>query len=650
MLNRLIKRLKSWGRTGLKLVLLGLGYFWLGAAYKLFYAQTHDLTRFKSQLPLSFYQQQFILESLLHQNWMFGPDFREYIGAPPSVRALTSANPQAVLAVYCREREQELSTLPSRYPYSLFTEHALEDAYLMSQGAALLGTMTAREKPVRGLATPGEDGAWRTVGVPELYRSGDLARRLADEYPTSPQAPTALLRVAQMEAQQGHSPQSEALYQRLILEYPQVPEAEAAANALAGAAREAGRLSQTRALKQQALDVSEQAARKDAPGQPLPVNSAFKVLGYRIDLAEVELQLRELKPAQEALTLANRETHRLHDVPGLEKPLRDELNGTQSRLDRVRDEAWVADLFNGLKIGAPGPPPRPHEYAVSGQVVLGQQPLAGVEVVLVEAHGNNHDLNPMTLGWLNQSRYRAFTDARGQYKITAVPAGNYSVNMIYPLRPSKNLSIVPAQVAYGHLQVKLIGRRVAAGSDQDAVPHPPSDFSHITITNKNTTLPIFRFQPALETRAFGELPPDGNGVRLEWQAWPGAAAYRVAVLAAPNNAAAFDYRVPPPQRAQFAQRPLLWHLDKTATTQVTCPLLALAPDRPQGARVAQYEYEVTALNREGQPVATSATPFCRFLLSPEACVTLLKLKPPTRRTQRHPRGFWGGPRRGTGGH
>ena len=631
MLNRLFKRLKSWTRTGTKLVLLVLGYFWLGAAYKLFYAQTHDLTRFKSQLPLSFYQQQFILESLLHQTWMFGPDFREYIGAPPSVRALTSANPQAVLAVYCQQREQELSTLPRRYPYSLYSEHALEDAYLMSQGAALLGTLTAREKPVRGLATMGADGAWHTMGVPELYRSGDLAQRLADEYPTSPQAPTALLRVAEMEAQQGHLPQSEAVYRRLMLEYPSAPEAEDAANALAGAARDAGLLGQTRALKQHALEVTEQTARQSAPGQPLPTTSAFKVLGYRIDLAEVDLQLQSLKQAEEMLTLANGETQRLNALPSLDRPLKDELSGTQSRLDRVRDETWVADLFKNLKVGVPGPPPRPHEFAVSGQVVMGSGGFAGVEVVLTVANlEEDNDLDPMSLGWLDRSRFRAFTDTQGRYKITGVPAGSYAVTTIYPLQPTPRFIVAPVPFTPGNFKEKT--------------KQPNQDLSRIVITRKDTTLPALRFQPALKTRAFGELPPAGDGIKLEWQAWPGATAYRLAVLAAPNNARDFSYRVPLAQRENFAARPVLWHIDKTITTQAVCPLLALAPDRPQRARLAQYEYEITALDAAGKPLATSATPLCRFLLSPEACVRLLQLKPPTRRAMRRPGGFFGRPR------
>ncbi|MBV9865609.1 MAG: hypothetical protein JO316_09685 [Abitibacteriaceae bacterium] len=631
MAKQLGKRLRSWARTLTKLALLVLGYFWLGAAYKLFYAQTHDLTRFKGQLPLSFYQQQFILESLLRQTWMFGPDFREYIGTPPSVRALTSTNPQAVLADYCRQREQELSALPTRYPRSLFNENALEDAFLMSQGAAFLGTATAREKPVRGLAIQADNGSWRTVGLPELYRSAGLARRLADEYPASAQAPTALLRVAQMEEQQGHTTQSRTLYQRITLEYPQSPEAEDAANALATAAYTSGHLRQSRDLKQHALEVAEQTAREKFPGQPLPASTAFKVLGYHLDLSEVNLQLQQLKQVQDSLALANRETQRLKTLPSLEQRLKEDLSSAQHRLQRVHDEAWVATLFQDLKVGVPGPPPRPHEYSATGRVLVDNQPFPGVEVVLSDSH--NNDFNPGSLVGIAGSHYRAVSDAQGYYRITGVPAGIYWINAIYPLHSAPLGNAVVTPISNPAIKTTR------------AMPQLNSSLGGITITNKPVSLPVLRFQQALTTNSFGELPPTGYAVPLSWQPWPGAAAYRVEVLAAANNVFFFNLRVPRAKRAVFVQHPVLWQSAKTSALQVACPLLPLAPDRPQGVRFAQYEYVVTALDNKDKPIATSAIPLSRFVLSPEACVALLKLKPHVYRERLNPKGFWGRRRR-----
>ena len=65
-------------------------------------------------------------------------------------------------------------------------------------------------------------------------------------------------------------------------------------------------------------------------------------------------------------------------------------------------------------------------------------------------------------------------------------------------------------------------------------------------------------------------------------------------------------------------------------------LLPLAPDVPQAAQVAQYEYRVTALDGAGRELASSADPLSRFSLSQQARNVLMELEPPMR----------GGPGRG----
>ncbi|HEU4752548.1 MAG TPA: hypothetical protein VFU47_05515, partial [Armatimonadota bacterium] len=59
------RRALRWLLTLVKLVLLVLGYFWVGAAYKLVYAQTHDITRFQGRIPLPYYQHQFLIDTLI---------------------------------------------------------------------------------------------------------------------------------------------------------------------------------------------------------------------------------------------------------------------------------------------------------------------------------------------------------------------------------------------------------------------------------------------------------------------------------------------------------------------------------------------------------------------------------------------------------
>jgi tol-pal system protein YbgF len=48
--------------------------------------------------------------------------------------------------------------------------------------------------------------------------------RVTDTYPTSPRAPTALLRIAQIEAERGNRTQARARLNRLLRDYPRAPE------------------------------------------------------------------------------------------------------------------------------------------------------------------------------------------------------------------------------------------------------------------------------------------------------------------------------------------------------------------------------------------------------------------------------------------
>lgn len=615
------KRLKSWARTCTKLALLVLGYFWLGAAYKVIYAQTHDLTRFKNRLPISFYQQEFLLESLLHVTWLASPDFRDYIGTPPSVGALVGQNPQVVLADYCRQRERELSALPTRYPRSLFVEEALEDAFLLSEGAAFLGLQGGREVPSRALAVRDEKGAWRALGLPEIFRAGALARRLADEYPDSSHAPVALLRLAQMEDQQGHFKQSRAIYERITREYPQANEAEDAANALFGTSLEARQLQRAREYKLLALNTSERLARERFPGKPLPSATALHVLGYHVDLSVLDLQLRRLAQAQEMLDVAWRETERLKALPGLDGDSQGDLRRARQRMEGARSEAWVAKLYQDLKVGLPGPPPQPREFNVSGRTLLDDRPLAGVELMLAEADLSNFQNVEGLLG-MARSRYRAVSDTRGEFRIAGVPAGRYSLLAIYNIRPPQS-GAAPIELA--------ASPQPAAKPTATPAPGPAATAQRIVVNDKPVTVAPLRFVHALQTTSYGELKPVGNAVRLAWRAWPGARAYRVEVLAPQGRAFQFEQRIKANNIQWFERHPVLWQVRRTAALQADCPLLALAPDFPSQVRAMQFEYTVTALDGAGRAVASSTAPLCRFLLAPEALAAFFKLSPPTRR-------------------
>ncbi len=619
----MLRRLRSWARTLTKLVLLVLGYIWIGGAYKLAYAQLHDLNRFRSNLPISYYQQQFILDALLQQTWVFGPDFKDYIGVLPNLGTLASViaggNPQAVLADYLREREQQLSTLPDRYPHSLFADEALQDAYLFSQGAALMGMIGAREQPRTLVATRTEGGRWRTTGMPDLNRASLLSRRLADQFPDSPAAPQALLRVAQSTQ---NPRERQELYRRLAAEYPGASEAEQASNALYDAARSEGKMDEAREYRRRALRAAEQSARERFPGKALPARTTLTLLGFRVDLSLLELQLQRPPIARTFLAEAQRDVERLRSIPAMEEPDRDRLSDQRSRLERARSELWVSDLFQTLKVGVPGPPPRPREYTVSGRALLGEKPLPGVEVLLAEREFRGGGME--ALGQLGQVRHRAVTDRRGAFRVPGVPAGEYRVVAVYPAQP---------EVAGGAPVVP-----VAAADTKDAIPEK------LVLTDRALSLPPLRFEAALRSRTFGEVDAVGAAVPLEWETYPGAAAYRVEVVPA-HQTGAYQGRVPPDRRQEFFRNPVLWEA-KSSEPRAECPLLPLAPDVPQMAQMAQYEYRVTALDAGGRELARSVPALGRFNLSTKARAKLMELKPPVRQGGQRRRGPRFGPRQG----
>jgi len=613
----MLRRLGGWIRTLAKLVLLVLGYFWLGAAYKLVYAQTHDVTKFKGRIPIPYYQQQFILDALLNQTWMFGPDFRNYIGELPNLGTIITNNAPAALADYCRSRELQLTDVADRYPYSLFAEEALEDSYLFSQGASLLGLLSARERPTVAYASP-KDKSWNVNAVPNTERATQLSRRLADTFPESSQAATALYRVAEAESQAGRKAEALTLYRRVLAEYPRHEQAESAAEALSRAAREAGRLEEARNYKRQALRAAERSARERFPGKALPAGPTLSVMGFRVELSGLELQLKRLAVAREMTAVADREAARVAATRSLDEGLKNDLKDRRERLDDVRNEIWVADLYEAVKVPLPGLAPRAREFPVSGTVLLEGKPFEGVEVMLAGGPQTAYAGERPGQGGISFAR-RARTDRKGRYQVAGVPAGTYFPVVAFQLRLADGRVIQPEGLA----------------------PLPPGNPPQAAVVDdRPVTLNPIRFRRALDTRTFGELPASGKGIRLEWAEWPGAVSYNVRVLPIASEMAPrrsqrqrggqFDKRVPEAQREAFRNDPVLWSKAKLTATAVECPLLSLAPDNPPDVKDIQYEYQVTAYDAMGKALATNTMPLSRFFLSAAARDTMLKLKPPVR--------------------
>ncbi|MBM3457842.1 MAG: hypothetical protein FJX77_04845, partial [Armatimonadetes bacterium] len=589
----MVRRIRSWFRTWVKLTLLILVYFWVGAAYKLVYAQTHDVSRFRLKLQLPYYQQQFLLDSLLRQTWMFGPHFSEFLGDLPPLAALFGSNPIRALSAYCRAREEQLASLPNRHPFSALGDEALDAAYTFSQVSSVLGVVGAQEEAARAL-TRREGEGWRGAGLPDFTRLAALSRRLADEYPDSPQAPAALLRLAGSEMDSGNIEEARRLYERIAREYPRSEQAEQAANALYALAHAADRLEAMREYRNRALYAAERRARDRAPGRALPASTTVALLGYRVDLSGIELQLERLTEAAGLISVAERESTRVRAIPNLEDRLKGEAEGARRRMRRVQDLLWVRRLYDDLKLPSPGLPPRPREFPVRGRVLLNGKPVAGVEVGLTDQNPRIRGLDQL-LGVLKAIPLRAPSAADGTYTIPGVPSGEYSVVVVHPTR---------------------------VGSGRAVTPDPELAFpARIRVEAAPYAMPELRFRYALSTRTFGEQPPAGSDITLAWDPWPGADRYRVEVLAPAEARGIFQRRIEPERRREWRRRPILWQAGQLRAPQARCPLAALYPDNPQLARLLAYEYVVTALDGKGRPLVESSQVLSRFTLSDEARAT-----------------------------
>ncbi|MFN3653227.1 MAG: hypothetical protein ACK47B_26900 [Armatimonadota bacterium] len=616
-LRSLGRRLLSWARTGGKLVLLILCYFWVGAAYKLVYAQTHDLTRFERRIPLPYYQHQFALDSLLSQTWIFGPDFRDFLGELPSLGALTTSNPQAALSDYARQREQELLRLPARYPYSLFAEEALDDAYQYGQFGSVLGIVAARERPSHALAIQRPDGSWALGALPDLQHSRLAAQRLVDEYPDSPQAAAALLRVVRAEAQQSSAAAAREGYARIMREYPGSAEAIEAAEALYRLAEQEGRLEEMARYRAQALAISERRAREEYGSRALPARETVDILGFRVDLAGLVLRMDRPETAATQLAAAAYEVQRLRGFPSLEERIRRDFRESREELERVRSEAWLSELFKAVEVPYPGAPPRAREQVVTGRALLDGKPLPGVEVLLsTEPPRPGGRMRELLSSGV--SGFRARTDTSGRFRVEGLVADTYHLSVAYPLEPEPGKGPI----------------RPAESQESSSFAAP------VEVADRPKRLPDLHFTRAVSPGTFGELTAERSAVRLRWRPWPSAARYRVEVSESGLLGRMNLYRnkpMSPEQRALYEQRRIFWTAE-TEATEVELPLLELSPDTPQLATVAQFEHRVVALGADGRELAASPEPLGRFHLHPSAVGQLLKLNPPLRGTRRGPGG------------
>ena len=216
---------------------------------------------------------------------------------------------------------------------------------------------------------------------------------------------------------------------------------------------------------------------------------------------------------------------------------------------------------------------------MTGRVLLDDRPLPDVQVVLAPPAGDR----PLGLGaeeMLARLPHRAVSDGTGAYRIPGVPSGQYAVFLLFPTRAP----------AAGGSAVVPVSASVSPGAPTGSEEAKQESRLVVKVEKAPVTLPPLRFARAVGSRSFGELDPAEGGLPLEWDPWPGTAAYQVRVVPAPWMEGAFDHRVPAQRRDDFHHNPVLWTSGKVTGPRALVPLLSLAPDHPaQALRFVQYQ-------------------------------------------------------------
>jgi hypothetical protein len=255
-----------------------------------------------------------------------------------------------------------------------------------------------------------------------------------------------------------------------------------------------------------------------------------------------------------------------------------------------------------LEAGTPGVPPKAREFPVQGRILLNGKAVPGAGVALRPGTAGTRP-DPQSVR--GEIVYRAVAD-KDDYLIPAVPSGSYRPALLYPVHPTRTSTDVLVPIADG----------------DSAFP------TRFDVGAAPVTLPDARLRIGLRTSTFGEVSHVDERIVLRWEAWPGAADYRIEVL--PSAGARFYHdRVPNDQRDAFHAHPVLW-AGTTTSTEIGCPLKEVAPDRDsiQSAAIAVYQYQVTALDSAGNVLAQSAWPMSRFILEGKTRALMLSKPPP----------------------
>ena len=88
--------------------------------------------------------------------------------------------------------------------------------------------------------------------------------------------------------------------------------------------------------KPETVESAERVGRERFAGKALPARNTLAILGFRLDLAGLELRMQQVQPARELIALAGREVAGLEALPALDPFLQREFRDKRDQLDRAR--------------------------------------------------------------------------------------------------------------------------------------------------------------------------------------------------------------------------------------------------------------------------------------------------------------------------
>jgi len=388
------RRARAVVRGSLALVLLCVVYIATGAAYKVAYGMRHEAELGKG--AHLWYQREFRGYGPLPVAWMFGPAFPLYVQAEMARNVPLAGAGQASL--WAPVDIAAMKKLVRRYPNSVWADNAqfeIARDFLQQPAAEALDVVSY---------TAGRSDAERRSIAQDLRGAIAEFRALVERYPRSPFAAQSLEQIATISLALLDFPEAISAYERILSDYPTSPQAYEAGVRMSALYMHEGRPKDAR----RAAELAAAAATWDVKAGPLVVaaRAARQVGDTR---GALDLYGKALAAAQDAI----------------ERSVRGEKAPTRIAKPDLfdRNNAAISEAREALA-GRPRPVPiAPQQTArVVGRVIKEGEGAPGVRVAI----GAEADPGGMPSPFVEGPGVSAVTGPDGRFEMPQVPLGQYA--------------------------------------------------------------------------------------------------------------------------------------------------------------------------------------------------------------------------------